>query len=38
MSNFYTPKYFFVAKDLIELAEQLNLIEDERDDLYKKAT
>ncbi len=36
MRNFYTPKYFFIAEDLIELAEQLNLSEDERDDKYNE--
>lgn len=35
ISNFYSPRYFFIAKDLIELAKQLNLSEEERSDLYK---
>jgi len=33
-SSFYSPKYFFIASDLVELAKQLNLPEDERDELY----
>jgi len=35
-SSFYSPKYFFIASDLLELAEQLNLPEDERDELYNE--
>ncbi len=35
-SSFYSPKYFFIASELVELAEQLNLPEDERDDLYNE--
>ncbi len=36
LSSFYTPKYFFIARDLVELAEQLKKPEDERDELYKE--
>ena len=34
ISNFYSPRYFFIARDLVALAKQLQLPEDERDDLY----
>ncbi len=36
ISSFYSPKYFFIAEDLVELAEQLNLPEDERSENYKE--
>ena len=32
----YSPKYFFIARDLIKLAEQLNLTETEREEAYKE--
>jgi hypothetical protein len=32
----YTPLYFFVAEDLIKLAEQLKLPDDEREESYKE--
>jgi hypothetical protein len=35
-SSFYSPKYYFIASDLLELAGQLNLPEDERDELYNE--
>ncbi|MDZ7623540.1 MAG: S46 family peptidase [Ignavibacteriaceae bacterium] len=35
ISSLYSPKYFFIAKDLIKLAEQLNLPEIEREESYK---
>ena len=35
LSTTYSPKYFYVAKDLIKLAEQLNLPETEREEAYK---
>jgi hypothetical protein len=31
----YSPKYFFMARDLIKLAEQLSLAETEREEAYK---
>ncbi len=34
ISSYYSPKYLFIAEDLIELAEQLNLPEDERSEIY----
>ncbi|HSL89542.1 MAG TPA: S46 family peptidase [Ignavibacteriaceae bacterium] len=34
ISNFYSPRYLFIARDLVALAKQLQLPEDERDDLY----
>lgn len=34
ISNFYSPRYLFIARDLIALAEQLQLPETERDKLY----
>lgn len=34
ISNFYSPRYLFIARDLVVLAKQLQLPEDERDDLY----
>ncbi len=34
ISRYYSPKYFFIAEDLINLAEQLKLPEDERDEDY----
>lgn len=34
ISNFYSPRYLFIARDLVTLAKQLQLPEDERDDLY----
>jgi hypothetical protein len=36
ISSFYSPKYFFIAENLVELAEQLNLPEDERSENYKE--
>ncbi len=36
ISSFYSPKYFFIAQDLVGLAEQLNLPEDERSENYKE--
>lgn len=35
ISTTYSPKYFFIAKDLIKLAEQLQLPEEERAPDYK---
>ncbi len=35
ISKTYSPKYFFIAKDLIKLAEQLQLPEEERSENYK---
>jgi hypothetical protein len=35
ISSLYSPKYFFIAKDLIALAEQLKLPEEERSNDYK---
>jgi hypothetical protein len=34
ISSYYSPKHFFIAEDLVELAEQLTLPEDERIDIY----
>ena len=34
MNRFVSPGYFSIAEDMIDLAEQLKLPEDERDDLY----
>ncbi len=31
ISSTYSPKYFFIARDLVKLAEQLKLPEDERE-------
>jgi len=36
ISSTYSPKYFFIARDLIKLAEQMNLPEENREDNYKK--
>ncbi len=36
LSSFYSPDYFFIAEDLVELAEQLKLQEDERIEIYKE--
>lgn len=36
ISSTYSPKYFFIAKDLIKLAEQLSLAETEREEAYRK--
>lgn len=36
ISSTYSPKYFFIARDLIKLAEQLNLAENKREEAYKK--
>ena len=36
ISSTYSPKYFFIARDLIKLAEQLKLSDEEREDIYKK--
>lgn len=35
ISNFYSPRYLFIARDLVTLAKQFQLPEDERDELYK---
>lgn len=35
ISTTYSPKYFFIAKDLIKLAEQLQLPEDKREPNYQ---
>ncbi|MBK9097665.1 MAG: S46 family peptidase [bacterium] len=35
ISSTYSPKYFFIARDLIKLAEQLSLAENEREEAYK---
>ena len=37
ISTTYSPKYFFIARDLIRLAEQLQLPEDERELDYQNA-
>ncbi|NNG27869.1 MAG: S46 family peptidase, partial [Ignavibacteriaceae bacterium] len=34
ISSYYSPKYFFIADDLVELAEELELQEDERSEKY----
>jgi hypothetical protein len=34
ISHYYSPKYFSIAQDLVELAEQLKLLEDERKEKY----
>jgi len=34
LSSYYSPEYFFIADDLVELAEQLKLQEDERSENY----
>lgn len=36
ISSYYSPKYFFIADDLVEFAEQLILQEDERSEIYKE--
>jgi hypothetical protein len=36
LSSYYSPKYFFIADDLVELAEQLKLPEDERIENYNE--
>ncbi len=36
ISSTYSPKYFFIAKDLIKLAEQLNLPATEREESYTR--
>lgn len=36
ISSYYSPKYFFIAEDLVELAEQLKLHEDERSEIYSE--
>ncbi len=35
LNNFTSAQYFFIAEDMIELAEQLKLPEDQRGDLYQ---
>lgn len=35
MSSYYTPEYFYIAKDLIQLAKELQKDENERDETYK---
>jgi len=35
VSSYYSPKYFFIAKDLVSLADQLKLPEEERGEQYK---
>ena len=37
ISSTYSPKYLFIARDLVKLAEQLKLPEAERSDSYKGA-
>lgn len=34
VSNFYSPRYLFIARDLVALAKQLQLPEAERNELY----
>jgi len=34
MSRFTTPRYFFIAEELVNIAEELKKPESERDDLY----
>ena len=36
ISSFYSSKYFFIAENLVELAKQLNLPNDERSEYYKE--
>jgi hypothetical protein len=36
ISGFYSPAYLFIARDLVKFANQINLPEDERSDLYKE--
>lgn len=36
VSGFYSPAYLFIARDLVKLANQMKLPEDERSDLYKE--
>jgi len=35
VSSYYSPKYFFIAKDLVDLADQIALPEEERSEEYK---
>jgi hypothetical protein len=35
ISSSYSPKYLFIARDLVKLAEQLNLAEEKREVAYK---
>ncbi len=35
LSQLYTPIYYFIARDIVKIAEQLKLPEDERMELYK---
>ena len=35
ISSLYSPEYLFIARDLVNLAEQLKLPEEERSDFYK---
>ncbi|MCW8804346.1 MAG: S46 family peptidase, partial [Ignavibacteriaceae bacterium] len=35
ISSTYSPKYLFIARDLVKLADQLNLPETEREESYK---
>jgi len=35
ISSTYSPKYFFIAKDLLKLAEQLKLPDEKREEAYK---
>ncbi|GAB4288557.1 MAG: S46 family peptidase [Ignavibacteriaceae bacterium] len=35
LSPFFSPKYYFIARDLVELAEQLTLPDSLRDEFYK---
>ena len=37
LSRFYSSDYFFIANDLIQLAEQLKLPDEERDQKYKNS-
>jgi hypothetical protein len=35
VSSYYSPKYFFIARELVNLAEQIKLPEEERGEQYK---
>jgi hypothetical protein len=35
ISSLYSPKYLFIARDLVKLAEQIKLAEEEREEAYK---
>lgn len=36
LNSFYSPKYFFIARDLVTLADELKKPDDERDEEYKE--